>query len=99
MARLRDALRGDIYGVLGNHDSITMVPDLEALGIRVLLNECVAVDRGRASIYLAGVDDAHFYRADNIEKGCGGDSPRIASPSCYRTRRKYTGRPRMPVSV
>ena len=45
-----------------------MVPDLEALGIRMLLNECVAIDRGRASIYLAGVDDAHFYRADNIEK-------------------------------
>jgi predicted MPP superfamily phosphohydrolase len=43
-------------------------PDLEALGIRMLLNESVAIDRGRASIYLAGVDDAHFYRADNIEK-------------------------------
>jgi predicted MPP superfamily phosphohydrolase len=68
VARLREALRGDLYAVLGNHDSITIVPDLEALGIRVLLNECVAIERGRASIYLAGVDDAHFYRADNIEK-------------------------------
>ncbi len=68
VARLREALRGDIYAVLGNHDSITMVPDLEALGIRVLLNEFVAIDRDGASIYLAGVDDAHFYRADNIEK-------------------------------
>jgi predicted MPP superfamily phosphohydrolase len=66
--RLRQVLRGDIYAVLGNHDSITMVPVLEALGIRTLLNECVAIHRGRASIYLAGVDDAHFYRADNIEK-------------------------------
>ena len=68
VARLREALRGDIYAVLGNHDSIAMVPDLEALGIRMLLNECVAIDRGSALIYLAGVDDAHFYRADNIEK-------------------------------
>ena len=68
VARLREALRGDIYGVLGNHDSIAMVPDLEALGIRMLLNECVAIGSGTASIYLAGVDDAHFYRADNIEK-------------------------------
>ncbi len=72
VARLREALRGDIYAVLGNHDSITMVPDLEALGIRLLLNECVAIDRGRALIYLAGVDDAHFYRADNIEKAAAG---------------------------
>jgi predicted MPP superfamily phosphohydrolase len=68
VARLRRALRDDIYAVLGNHDSITMVPNLEALGIRVLLNESVAIERGTASIYLAGVDDAHFFRADNIEK-------------------------------
>src|SRR5271168_2589351 len=45
VSRLREALRGDIYAVLGNHDSITMVPDPEALGIRMLLNECVAIDR------------------------------------------------------
>ena len=75
VARLREALRGDIYAVLGNHDLITMVPNLEALGIRMLLNECVAIDRGGSSIYLAGVDDAHFYRADNIEKAAA-DIPR-----------------------
>jgi predicted MPP superfamily phosphohydrolase len=68
VARLRESLRGDIYAVLGNHDSIAMVPELEAIGIRMLLNECVAIDRGEASIYLAGVDDAHFYRADNVGK-------------------------------
>ena len=68
VAQLRDSLHGAIYAVLGNHDSISMVPDLEAFGIAVLLNECVAVRRGHDAIYLAGVDDAHFYRADNIEK-------------------------------
>ena len=68
VARLCESLHGDVYAVLGNHDSITMVPDLEALGVRVLLNECVVIERGKASIYLAGVDDAHFFRADNIEK-------------------------------
>jgi predicted MPP superfamily phosphohydrolase len=68
VARLRESLAGAIYAVLGNHDSIAMVPDLEALGIRVLLNESVAIAREATSIYVAGVDDAHFYRADNIEK-------------------------------
>ncbi len=72
IARLREALRGDLYAVLGNHNSITMVPDLEALGIRVLLNECAPIDRDGASIWLAGVDDAHFFRADNIEKAAAG---------------------------
>ena len=31
MARLCEALRGEIYGVLGNHDSIAMVPDSKRL--------------------------------------------------------------------
>ncbi len=68
LALLREHLRGDIYAVLGNHDSILMVPGMEALGIRVLLNEAVQLVRDRAHIHLAGVDDAHFFRVDNIEK-------------------------------
>jgi uncharacterized protein len=62
------ALRPPIYGVLGNHDSIRMTPGLEAMGIRMLFNECEAIRRGEEAIYLAGVDDAHFYRADDINK-------------------------------
>jgi uncharacterized protein len=61
-------LRPPIYGILGNHDSIRMTPALEAMGIKMLFNECVTIVRGDAIIHLAGVDDAHFYRADDIEK-------------------------------
>ena len=68
MARLREALKGPVYGVLGNHDTIRMVPDLEGMGIRMLLNECVVTERGGHRIHLAGIDDAHFFRVDNIEK-------------------------------
>jgi uncharacterized protein len=68
MLRLREVLKGDIYGVLGNHDTILMVPDLERMGIRMLLNEHVAIERGGSHMFLAGIDDAHFYRVDNIEK-------------------------------
>jgi uncharacterized protein len=57
-----------IYGVFGNHDSIRMLPSMEALGIRMLLNEHVELRRDGAVICLAGVDDAHYYRVDNIEK-------------------------------
>jgi predicted MPP superfamily phosphohydrolase len=66
--RLRALLRGPVFGVLGNHDTIRMVPALEAMGIRMLLNECVTIERGETQIYLAGIDDAHFFRMDNIEK-------------------------------
>ena len=61
-------LRGPLYGVLGNHDTIRMVPGLEEMGIHMLLNECVPISRDGQSIYLAGIDDAHYYRVDNIEK-------------------------------
>src|SRR5216684_1671382 len=38
------------------------------MGIRMLLNECETISRGDEAIYLAGIDDAHYYRVDNIEK-------------------------------
>jgi predicted MPP superfamily phosphohydrolase len=72
MRRLRAKLRGPVYGVLGNHDTILMLPELEAMGITVLLNEAVSIERGGDRIHLAGIDDAHFYRVDNIEKAASG---------------------------
>ncbi len=68
MQRLVRALRGPVYGVLGNHDTILMVPGLEDMGIRMLLNECETLSRNGQSIFLAGIDDAHYFRVDNIEK-------------------------------
>jgi len=68
MARVRSHLKDPVFGVLGNHDTIRMVPGLEQMGIRVLLNESEAIARGSERIHLAGIDDAHFYRVDNIEK-------------------------------
>jgi predicted MPP superfamily phosphohydrolase len=65
---LHRSLRGPVYGVLGNHDTIRMVPGLETMGIRMLLNECDPITRDHDTIYLAGIDDAHYYRVDSIEK-------------------------------
>jgi predicted MPP superfamily phosphohydrolase len=72
LARLRSRLPEPTYAVLGNHDSILMVPGLEAIGIRVLLNECEPILRGNHAIHLAGIDDAHLYRLDDIEKAAAG---------------------------
>ena len=68
VAKVRAHLKQPIFGVLGNHDTIQMVPAMEAMGIRMLLNECEVLARGSDRIHLAGIDDAHFYRVDNIEK-------------------------------
>jgi len=72
LAGLRALLPDPVYGVLGNHDTILMVPRIEAMGIRVLLNECEPIVRGNQCIHLAGIDDAHYYRVDNIEKAATG---------------------------
>jgi predicted MPP superfamily phosphohydrolase len=72
MAHLMEALNGDVYGVLGNHDTIAMVPGLEDMGIRMLLNEKVVIERDKQRIHVAGIDDAHFYQVDNIEKAAAG---------------------------
>jgi len=71
MASLCKLLKQPVYGVLGNHDTIRMVPALEDMGIRMLLNECVTITRNTDRIHISGIDDAHFYRADNLERARG----------------------------
>ena len=70
--RIRPHINSPVYAVLGNHDTIRLVPGLEQFDIRLLLNESVPLHRGDHTIYLAGVDDAHYYRTDNIEKARNG---------------------------
>lgn len=90
MATLRTQIGGQVYGVLGNHDFIEMVPDLEALDVRILLNESVVIRREGATIHLAGIDDPHYYRADNLEKAADAIPPDAFSillshsPEVYR---------------
>lgn len=71
---LRSSLNEEVYGILGNHDSIRLVPSLEGHGIRMLLNESVCIEQEGERIYLAGIDDAHYFRAENLEKA-GHDIP------------------------
>lgn len=70
MARITPALDCElgIYAILGNHDFIEMSPGLEALGIQMLLNEGKTLKLGKESLFLAGVDDPHFYGADDFSR-------------------------------
>ena len=68
LARLRPHLRGPIFAVLGNHDTIRMVPPMESLEMRVLVNESARIERGNETLYLAGIDDAHYFRTHNFHK-------------------------------
>lgn len=90
VAALRARLRGPIWGILGNHDSLRMVPRLEAMGIRMLLNEWTPIVRGADLICVAGVDDENDYAAADIARAAQG-IPRDAfaillshTPETYR---------------
>jgi predicted MPP superfamily phosphohydrolase len=72
VAQVRACLNGPVYGVLGNHDTVRMLPGLEAMGIRMLMNESESIERVGERLHLVGIDDAHFYRMDNIEKATAG---------------------------
>lgn len=57
-----------IYGILGNHDSHDLVLPMEKLGVRMLVNERVNIDRDGCSIQLTGIDDVgRFFVASSEE--------------------------------
>lgn len=68
LERLRPHLGEPVYAVLGNHDSIRMVPRMEEMNIRVLMNESVRIGRGADAIWVAGIDDAHYFRTQGYHK-------------------------------
>jgi len=70
MAKLRSHINAPVFAVLGNHDSLRTVPAMEKMDIRMLLNESVEIEHKDDLIYLSGIDDPHYFRADNLERAC-----------------------------
>ena len=68
MSRIMNFIEGHCYAVLGNHDSIHMAPELEKMGIRVLMNESVTLEFNDNRIAVIGVDDPSDYKCDNLTR-------------------------------
>lgn len=66
MPQILDATEAPCYGVLGNHDFIQKVERLESYGMRILLNESAVIERAGQRLWIAGVDDPHFYRTHDF---------------------------------
>lgn len=56
--------RNGFLGVLGNHDDCHMVNPLEQIGIKMLINSTVYIERGDEKIQILGTDDVHYYFTD-----------------------------------
>lgn len=50
-----------IYATLGNHDTVDMVDDFQRLGLRVLTNETVTLERNGQQMAFTGIDDVHYF--------------------------------------
>jgi len=80
---------GKIFAVLGNHDRFSMAQALDSYGVKMLLNGHVCLKKGDSSIYLVGLDDCHYFGADDLGlavKGIPGNSFKILishSPEIY----------------
>lgn len=55
-----------VVGILGNHDCADIAPALESMGVRMLINESLAVGPSDGPLWVIGVDDPHFYGCDDL---------------------------------
>jgi predicted MPP superfamily phosphohydrolase len=63
-AKLRAKSR--VFAVLGNHDRYSIGRLLQECGAEVLMNESMRLEKGGDKMYLTGLDDSHYYGADDI---------------------------------
>ena len=87
MGRIREALNGAVYGVLGNHDTICLVPGLEEMGIKMLLNESETLERGHVRLALG---DGSTLRARLIVAADGRNSKMREGRRIPTTQWRYT---------
>jgi predicted MPP superfamily phosphohydrolase len=87
--------RHGVYGVLGNHDCIEMLPEFEEAGVTMLVNDSQELKQDGQSLWLVGVDDPHFYKCHDLERAFrgtpqGGFKLFLAhSPEAYREAAAY----------
>ncbi|MFP6746238.1 MAG: metallophosphoesterase [Alphaproteobacteria bacterium] len=65
------------FALLGNHDPAAAAAILEAMGLTVLLNQTVTLERGGAALHLTGLDDVHSFfteaardALEEVHEGC-----------------------------
>ena len=64
--------RHGILGILGNHDFYEEAVELEGMGVRMLINQSAEISLGGESIWIAGVDDPHYYGCDDLDAALAG---------------------------
>lgn len=71
--------RDGAVGVLGNHDSHSLVPALEARGVRMLVNEHFSLERAGTALQLSGLDDVHHFYTEEADRTLRGRDRKACS--------------------
>lgn len=58
--------KGRTIGVLGNHDIYSIGAFLEELGVEMLVNENICIENNSDRMFIAGIDDCHYFGSDDI---------------------------------
>ncbi|OIP45626.1 MAG: hypothetical protein AUK28_07995 [Desulfobacterales bacterium CG2_30_60_27] len=56
-----------VFGVLGNHDCIEMLPDFEEAGLLMLVNDAWRLEKDGQYLWLVGIDDPHYYQVHDLD--------------------------------
>ncbi len=59
--------RDGVMAVLGNHDFLEEAETLGRAGVAMLMNRAIPLVRGGERLWVAGVDDPHYYGTDDLE--------------------------------
>ncbi len=87
--------RHGVFGVLGNHDCIEMVPELEDAGVVMLVNDAWPIERQGEQLWIVGVDDPHYYKVHDLQAAFAGVPEQACSillahsPELYREAVAY----------
>jgi predicted MPP superfamily phosphohydrolase len=58
--------RYGVFGILGNHDPAEIAMELARMGVHMLINDATELHSVGSSLWIAGVDDPHYYGCDDL---------------------------------
>lgn len=58
--------RHGVFGILGNHDVAEIAVELQRMGVHMLINDAAELRSSEAGLWIAGVDDPHYYGCDDL---------------------------------
>jgi hypothetical protein len=60
--------RHGIIAILGNHDCIEMTDALTRMGVEVLVNDALCIEKNGQYLWIAGTDDPHYYQCADLDQ-------------------------------